>query len=690
MCDKAECKALVTEKTNLTNQVNGLKAKETQLTAANQTLATEKNNLNTENNTLKTQKTQLTTEKTNLTNENNALKIQVTQLTTMNQTLTKEKTTLTDNNTTLVTKEAELTAKITTLNDEKVALETKLAQFFKEKEEEFKKINESHAAEKKKITEEKESLHEKVSSMDAINEDLKISSEMLQRENEEITRSNAELKLQIEKLLAEKNFPRSDIRASDQRPKREENANDRLEQPRKNYDCCIPMNSLSSLLANQSWSLELKADYIEKYEERMMKKSMKVAVIGFEGVGKTFLVNKLKDLPLLNTKYMKTRGISLIYPQENEVPCTILDTSGMNISIKEGALEKAIKEYFEKKNLSKEERRRLLYEDTLLMESLIEEFLFQNAQVLLVVVGRIRREDQGFLERIKAREGKRVIIIHNFLEAQYEDDVEEMIKEDIEDICNATKQRFFMNSTGRNQNDFIYRENDIKRTEHVVLAQEGTKAGDFCNTSAINYLKQVISTSDYSDEIDLPEAFAKYLNAHITKYLLPTDEVQGDFISLEKDGNTPIAFKLNQPDKYGIKIRRTKEIYQTDDGSKENFDNIRYRTKTLANPNDPEKKILQLEFEIVGSFDEKDIGVKVSEGNEHVVLGVKGTSVDNKKDGDEIHEDTRKFGQFKVITKPINIKGYTISRANRPKISSEVPGLMVMTCNLEPIAFDDF
>ena len=728
-CDKEECKKLVTDKKELETKLEGvnkdLKTKGDDLTKANQELVAEKTKLENTlkekdalakvNETLVAEKKAL---ETKLEGVNQDLKKKEDNLTQVNQDFKAEKERLEKINETLATEKANFETKLeeakNILRNKEEEL-TKANQDFKAEKERLDKINETLATEKKNLgtkleevnsknvdlNKENEKFNEDLAAIKAHNKDLTISYERTQKECDDLTqeievlsKENMELKSKIERLIEENEIQRREIIEShEKRGSTMIISNPREERIIEDFDFCIPIKSFSSTIVDQSWTAEVKEGYFDKHANRMKKESTRVAVFGYEGVGKDFLINLLKGPPVSQGKYSKTRGLSIIYPKENELPYTFLNTPGMNGSIKQGSLEEKIKVYFDKKGLSPEEKKRILYKDTELVETLIEDFLFEHAHVLLVVVGRVRRTDQSFLDRIKAREGKSVIIVHNFVDAETVDDINQMVKEDIEDVYNITEKRVFISSNAKSQNEYIYLENDKNRTQHVILGKEGYESGDFCNTSAINYLKSVFKVGDSSPELDLPNAFAQYLNTHITKYLLPADEVKGsDFVSWEKASDEKsYVFKFNQADKYELRLKKKKNSNETEEEIKEKFEGVPYRVKTMEDSNKKENKVLQLEFEVVGDFNEKDIKIKATKiNNDEVILGVKGTVVDSQGEEEkvEIHKNTRKFGQFKIITKPINIKGYTIP--TRPKVGKILPGLMGMTCVLEKIDLDDF
>jgi len=212
------------------------------------------------------------------------------------------------------------------------------------------------------------------------------------------------------------------------------------------YDCLIRVDSFCSLLLNQSWAIEFKN--WENYRERVKERGARLAVLGYENVGKSWIISKLMGYEVPQGKYTKTSGICILYPTTSNTTWTALDTPGSNVSVKVESLKKKMDEYLKDKNLSEEDIVRMFYGDNILIETLLQEFIVNHAQLLLVVVGKLRRDDQRLISRIKSLPGKRILVIHNLLETKERSYAERIIQEDIKETFNATEKPFYLESKG--------------------------------------------------------------------------------------------------------------------------------------------------------------------------------------------------------------------------------------------------
>ena len=132
------------------------------------------------------------------------------------------------------------------------------------------------------------------------------------------------------------------------------------------YDIVFNIDSFADLKAkeNDGWKIEMSEKGQKKYDffcNKKTKDKSKIEVnriggLGASGVGKTFVLGKLLNkLDKLGNKKIKTKGISVIYPEinsENLFVC--LDSQGSEEPIIEK--KKTIEEIF---NLSDKDKKKL-------------------------------------------------------------------------------------------------------------------------------------------------------------------------------------------------------------------------------------------------------------------------------------------------------------------------------------------
>jgi len=453
------------------------------------------------------------------------------------------------------------------------------------------------------------------------------------------------------------------------------------------YDARIICESFYSVLTGKSWPIEIK-NWAE-YQKQSKKNTSQIAVLGYEKMGKSFLLSKIMDRTLPQGKHTKTTGVCVLYSKDEQHPWTALDTPGTNVSVKLEKLREELDDYFKSKGVIEEDKMRMLFGDNILMEALLQEFVVHNAQVILIVINKLRRDDQRLISRIQHLPNKRVIIVHNLHESWDLRNVEDIIRDDVK-ASFEVKERAIQ-SLGNSKNNIIYLEDDEKKTEHVILAHDGSPAGKYYNEATIQYIRDVIDQYNHSDPFDLVEAFNSHLNTYIRKYLalsLNNEEntnvvIDGEQFKLTKDNNGMAkGIMLSNSRAYNLKLSTANEFGNVHTYTREGLESVPFSVKKFSRYTDTGaiQHILQIEFEVAGACFANQIHCKVDETESQVKIIIFGTSHDNSKgDASEvILKTTRKFGSFTIVTDFIPIMGFTINKAERPMISQRVPGLVTM------------
>ena len=461
------------------------------------------------------------------------------------------------------------------------------------------------------------------------------------------------------------------------------------------YDCRILADSFFPVLQDRAWEIEFKN--WENYKKRIEQASVRVSVLGYENTGKSFMISKVMGYEVPQGKQMKTTGVCVLYPNDVTVPWTALDTPGTNISIRTEFMKESLKGYFEerekitKRKFTEELKLRMLYGDNILMESLLQEFVVNNTQVLLILVGKMRRDDQRFINRIKNQKelaAKRIIIVHNLMDCTTIEDVENIIKEDIEETF-GTKKRIV--NVQPNTNQYVYLEIDKKGTEHVVLAHQDSPAGRFYNSAAIQYIKDVVSTSPFSEKFDFVKAFHLYLNNIFNNYLSRTGSDNTPIKSPwalaygETKEEVPVGFRLEENKTFELKLNFTDEFGQIRTYTEGALETVPFVAKVVKRTGSKgEERFLQVEFEVSGTCSNASIKKKLQVSQNLWVVMIKGKSENNniREEGEEIIQSTRKFGEFLITTDPIDLGEYTAFQNEDPTITNEVSGLKTMTWKL--------
>ena len=243
----------------------------------------------------------------------------------------------------------------------------------------------------------------------------------------------------------------------------------------------------------------------------------------------------------------------------------ILDTVGSQNEIKIDYEKRK-----EIKTLKKEEKIEKIKEitrDKLMTENFLQDFAVCSSHIVIAVVGQLTFQEQKFLNRIKEfSKRKNLFIIHNLMFLEKKDQVETYIKDTIEASLFFKLEKQSMINLGNKKNEkddelrYIYVEeigDDEKKIKnhifHLIMAREGTEAGNYYNQITINFLRDNIIAIPKQSKFDVIEKFKKFLCLNASQYsqyfdvpnISDNQLERGQIINsknIECDGNT---FKLH-------------------------------------------------------------------------------------------------------------------------------------------------
>jgi hypothetical protein len=224
--------------------------------------------------------------------------------------------------------------------------------------------------------------------------------------------------------------------------------------------------------------------------------------------------------------------------------------------------------------------------DKQMTENFLQSFALNSSHIVIAVVGQLTFQDQKFLNRIKdVCKNKNLFIIHNLMFLEKRQDVEEHMKDVIESslFFNLVKQKMIHFGSG-NKNEEEKKENDdtvkyiyVESSEsssphkkkshiiHLILAKEGSEAGNFFNEPTIKYLRDSVISITQQQKFDIIKKFSKYLCLYAGEYFdIPRlDDKQvdsGQLISKENIEIIDNQFKVNVTFPLKLKKCYTDEI----------------------------------------------------------------------------------------------------------------------------------
>ena len=295
------------------------------------------------------------------------------------------------------------------------------------------------------------------------------------------------------------------------------------------YDLVIKIDSFRNLKKKEQgdygWDILYSKDF--DYDKRTKEELVRIGVLGNGNRGKSFILSKLTNFKVPSGFSIKTEGISLKYPDMKTK-----DGKGMVI-IDSAGFETPLLESFDCKldslsNLdAKEAYTKIndLAKDRAILEVFILKYVLEYSDIIIAVVGQLTYSEQQLLLRIKRENTKKTIfIVHNLLnletKQQVTDYIDNVLKKSLtfqidERSMTDYDENIKVDSTVLNQTYYHeqYTDNNdnIYTIEHLIMAKEGTEAGNYYNQSAINFLSTNTTTTTKVKKYPVKTTIKDYL-----------------------------------------------------------------------------------------------------------------------------------------------------------------------------------
>ena len=373
--------------------------------------------------------------------------------------------------------------------------------------------------------------------------------ESLGNKNELAKKEINHLKLEIEnqnkqKLIDEKKIEEFKQEKEQLKKEREENI-----QLNKDtiftdfYDVIIDIKSIKDI--NKGWKIKMSEKAKQNYDNYKKEENLKIGIIGNANKGKSFLLSKISKIKLPSSTSIRTEGLSIKYPElegfENR-KIVLLDSAGLETPLLKDEFEITSNDEKEEEKKEKELFREKSREK-LITELFLQNFIINNSDVLIIVVGILTYSEQKLLNRIKTeflkirnktKIDKPLFIIHNLMTYEIIGQVEEYINDFL--LKSATfdlKVGHNISTKGEKKKGIYYYEKNLnQKIFHLIFARDKTEAGDFYNDSTLDFFE-----NNYQSVINL-----KGFNV--------IEEVKDNFIKISGDilEKTETPFNLNNFD----------------------------------------------------------------------------------------------------------------------------------------------
>ena len=283
------------------------------------------------------------------------------------------------------------------------------------------------------------------------------------------------------------------------------------------YDMIINISSMNSLL-DYGWEEDFSSKGIRSYQEKKDKPSVLVSVFGNHNTGKSFILSNISGIDFPCGYSLETSGLGIRYPIENQ-NCIFLDNSGFNKPLVENDCY-----HLPKDNLSEKEyieTINTITSDRLLTEYFILNFILYYSNIPILVLDELSFSQQELYDKAKKLlYGNQLFVIHNLKNYEKIEQVEEFIKEILESSItfDVKKNEMMINMNEDTQfKNYVYHleeinnENGKKNIIHLIMAKEGTEAGEYYNKTTIHFLRQIMNTYCNRQKFPIVERLKEFL-----------------------------------------------------------------------------------------------------------------------------------------------------------------------------------
>ena len=267
------------------------------------------------------------------------------------------------------------------------------------------------------------------------------------------------------------------------------------------YDMIININSIKDI--EKGWLIKMSEKGEINYNKYKNKNLITIGVIGNSYKGKSFILSKIISKAIsLSDSYIKTEGLCVKYSELEEEfinnKIVLLDSPGIDTPIlneREGDNKYKDKN---KNNKIKEIDDKEIFDEKLRVKLVtklfLQNFIINNSDILLIVVGLLTFSEQKLLHRIKMAfpKMKLLYIIHNLKEFTSINQVQNYIKKYLKKSSTfKLEDRHIISTLSIEQNGcYFYEENSNFNVFHYIFAKEGSEAGNFYNQFVIDTIRK--------------------------------------------------------------------------------------------------------------------------------------------------------------------------------------------------------
>jgi len=294
------------------------------------------------------------------------------------------------------------------------------------------------------------------------------------------------------------------------------------------YDVIIDIKSIKDI--SKGWEVKFSKRAEEKYKEFRKEKIIKIGVIGNSNKGKSFLLSKISKIDLPSGTSIRTEGLSIKYPELDlykDRRIALLDSAGLETPVlkeskdkedrveekeaekkpndtktqnKEENEEVKSKEENEDENENEEKNDKELFKEKsrekIITELFLQNYIINNSDILIVVVGILTYSEQKLLNRIKteiqrSKINKPLFIIHNLITYTSIEQVKDYITRFLlkSATFNLEEGHKISTKTQSKAGAYYYEKKTEPKIYHLIFANEGSEAGKHYNNFTLDFLE---------------------------------------------------------------------------------------------------------------------------------------------------------------------------------------------------------
>ena len=310
------------------------------------------------------------------------------------------------------------------------------------------------------------------------------------------------------------------------------------------YDVIVHINSIKDI--NKGWPIEMSKKGKESYEKYKNENNIiKVGVIGNSNKGKSFLLSKISKINLPSGPSIRTKGLSIKYPdllKFKDRKIALLDSAGLEtpvLKIDENIKKDKVNEYFKEKSREK-----------LITELFLQNYIINNSDVLIAVIGLLTYSEQKLLMKIKkelerSKLNTPLFIIHNLITYTSVEQVNEYINDFL--LKSATfslvEGHKISTRTETKTGRYFYEGNKEQKIFHLIFANEGSDAGKYFNQFTLDFLENNYQSVTHLQSFDVIKTIKdRYIQ--LSKDIIEkTSEEKIDIDSFDNSNHESIKLK---------------------------------------------------------------------------------------------------------------------------------------------------